>query len=159
MRFASLAVALAFAAFSSPQLAQAQQDDGTKADEQIVIKQIQTDRRAVYAQNLELTDAESSAFWPVYDEFEAEMKKITDARLELLDQYADKYDAMDDATAKQMLGRRLQLDKEAFELRQKYAKKVEKVLPSVKVLRYVQLQDRIDNILAGNMYSLIPLAR
>ena len=157
MRFVSLALAIAVAAVATPGLAPAQ--EGVKADEQILIKQIQTDRRAVYAQNLELTEQESKAFWPIYDEFEGAMKKITDARLELLNEYAEKYDALNDADAKQMLGRRLQLDQQAFALRQKYAKKVQQALPSVKALRYVQLQDRIDNILAGNMYSLIPLAR
>ena len=157
MRFVPLAFAVVLATVASPELAQAQ--DSVKADEQIILRQIQTDRRAVYAMNLELTDQESKAFWPVYDEFEAAMKKVTDARLELLNQYAAKYDALNDADAKQMLGRRMQLDKEAFALRQKYAKKVQQVLPSVKALRYVQLQDRIDNILAGNMYSMIPLAR
>ena len=157
MRFVSLALAIAVAAVATPGLAPAQ--EGVKADEQILIKQIQTDRRAVYAQNLELTEQESKAFWPIYDEFEGAMKKITDARLELLNEYAEKYDALNDADAKQMLGRRLQLDQQAFALRQKYAKKVQQALPSVKALRYVQLQDRIDNLLAGNMYSLIPLAR
>ena len=157
MRFVSLALAIAAAAVATPGLAAAQ--EGVKADEQIIISQIQTDRRAVYAQNLELTEQESKAFWPIYDEFEGAMKKVTDARLELLNQYAEKYDALGEADAKQMLGRRLELDKQAFALRQKYAKKVQQVLPSVKALRYVQLQDRIDNILAGNMYSLIPLAR
>ena len=157
MRFVSLALAVVIAAAATPGLAFAQ--EGVKADEQILIKQIQTDRRAVYAQNLELTEQESKAFWPIYDEFEGAMKKITDARLELLNEYAEKYDALNDADAKQMLGRRLQLDQQAFALRQKYAKKVQQALPSVKALRYVQLQDRIDNLLAGNMYSLIPLAR
>ena len=155
MRFASLALGLAIIAVPHVTLAQ----DSVKADEQIVIKQIQTDRRAVYAQNLNLTDDESEAFWPIYDEYEAAMKKVTDARLELLDQYAAKYDALTDADANGMLATRLKLDNEAFTIRQKYAKKVQKALPSVKALRYVQLQDRIDNILAGNMYSLIPLAR
>ena len=157
MRFVSLAIAIAAAAVATPGPAAAQ--EGVKADEQIIIRQIQTDRRAVYAQNLELTEQESKAFWPIYDAFEGAMKKVTDARLELLNQYAEKYDALGEADAKQMLGRRLELDKQAFALRQKYAKKVQQVLPSVKALRYVQLQDRIDNILAGNMYSLIPLAR
>ena len=152
-----LALALVLAAITVPYVAEAQ--GSVKADEQIIISQIQTDRRAVYAQNLELTEQESKAFWPIYDEFEGAMKKVTDARLELLNQYAEKYDALGEADAKQMLGRRLELDKQAFALRQKYAKKVQQVLPSVKALRYVQLQDRIDNILAGNMYSLIPLAR
>ncbi|MCE3284882.1 MAG: hypothetical protein K0R70_1138 [Steroidobacteraceae bacterium] len=155
MRLASLALTLVIIA--APHVAVAQ--DSVKADEQIVLRQIQTDRRAVYAQNLQLTDAESEAFWPIYDQYEAEMKKVTDARLQLLDQYAAKYDTLTDADASQMLATRLKLDKQAFALRQKYATKFEKALPSVKALRYVQLQDRIDNILAGNMYSLIPLAR
>ena len=87
------------------------------------------------------------------------MKKITDARLELLDQYAAKYDALTDADAKDMLATRNKLDTEAFTLRQKYAKKVQQAIPSVKALRYVQLQDRIDNVIAGNLYTLIPIAR
>jgi hypothetical protein len=155
MRLASFA--LAFAIVAAPQVALAQ--DSVKADEQILIKQIQTDRRAVYAQNLGLTDDESKAFWPIYDEYEAAMKKITDARLELLDQYAAKYDALTDADAKDMLATRNKLDTEAFTLRQKYAKKVQQAIPSVKALRYVQLQDRIDNVIAGNLYTLIPIAR
>jgi hypothetical protein len=157
MRLISLALAVVIAAAATPGLAFAQ--EGVKADEQILIKQIQTDRRAVYAMNLDLTEQESKAFWPIYDEFESASKKITDARLELLNQYAEKYDALTDADAKQMLGRRMELDQQAFALRQKYAKKVQQALPSVKALRYVQLQDRIDNLLAGNMYSLIPIAR
>jgi hypothetical protein len=157
MRFVSLALAVVIAAAAAPGLTFAQ--DGMKADEQILIKQIQTDRRTVYAQNLELTEQESKAFWPIYDEFESASKKITDARLELLNQYAEKFDALTDADARQMLDRRMELDKQAFTLRQKYAKKVQQALPSVKALRYVQLQDRIDNLLAGNMYSLIPIAR
>ena len=129
MRFVSLALAIAAAAVATPGLAAAQ--EGVKADEQIIISQIQTDRRAVYAQNLELTEQESKAFWPIYDEFEGAMKKVTDARLELLNQYAEKYDALGEADAKQMLGRRLELDKQAFALRQKYAKKVQQALPSL----------------------------
>lgn len=155
MRFASLALALTV--IVAPCIAQAQ--DSLKTDEQIIIKQVQTDRRAVYAQNLGLTEEEGKVFWPIYDEYEGAAKKITDQRLELLDQYAAKYDALTDVDADAMLAKRMKLDADAFALRQKYAKKIQKALPSVKALRYVQLQDRIDNILAGNMYSLIPLAQ
>ena len=155
MRLASFALAVAIVA--APHVALAQ--DSVKADEQILIKQIQTDRRAVYAQNLGLTDDESKAFWPIYDEYETAAKKVTDARLELLDQYAAKYDALTDADAKDMLATRTKLDTEAFTLRQKYAKKVQQAIPSVKALRYVQLQDRIDNVIVGNLYTLIPIAR
>ena len=155
MRIASLALALVVAA--SPLVAHAQ--EGIKADEQIIIKQVQTDRRAVLAATLKLTEEESRVFWPIYDQYELEMKKVTDQRLAMLDQYAAKYDALTDADADVMLNTRYKLDEQAMKTRVKYAKKIQKALPSVKALRYVQVQDRIDNILAGEMYSMIPLAQ
>ena len=155
MRIASLALALVVAA--SPLVAHAQ--EGIKADEQIIIKQVQTDRSAVLAATLKLTEEESRVFWPIYDQYELEMKKVTDQRLAMLDQYAAKYDALTDADADVMLNTRYKLDEQATKTRVKYAKKIQKALPSVKALRYVQVQDRIDNILAGEMYSMIPLAQ
>ena len=86
------------------------------------------------------------------------MKKVTDQRLAMLDQYAAKYDALTDADADAMLNTRYKLDEGPSRIKVKYAKKIQKALPSVKALRYVQVQDRIDNILAGEMYSMIPLA-
>jgi hypothetical protein len=155
MKIATVALALAIAA--SPLVVQAQA--GVKTDEQIIIKQVQTDRRAVLAETLNLEDSESRVFWPIYDEYEAARKKITDRRLAMLDTYAAKYDALTDADADDLLKTRMQLDKEAFDLRQKYGKKIQKALPSKKALRYMQVQDRIDNMLAAEAYSIIPLAR
>jgi hypothetical protein len=155
MRIASLALALVVAA--SPLVSNAQQS--VKADEQIVIKQVQTDRRAILGANLGLTEAESRVFWPIYDQYELEMKKVTDQRLAMLDQYAAKYETLTDADADGLLDTRYKLDEQATAIRVKYAKQVQKALPSVKALRYVQLQDRIDNIIAGELLSLIPMAQ
>ena len=155
MRIASLALALVVAA--SPLVSNAQQS--VKADEQIIIKQVQTDRRAVIGATLKLTEAESRVFWPIYDQYELDMKKITDRRLALLDQYATKCDVLTDADADVMLNTRYKIDQDRTALKVKYAKKIQKALPSTKALRYVQVQDRIDNILAGEMLSMIPLAQ
>ena len=104
MKIASLAVALAVAAF--PVLTHAQAAPATqnvKADEQIILKQVMTDKRAVYAQNLQLTEAESHVFWPIYDEYEGKAKKLNDEFLALVDDYAAKFGAMTDADATAML--------------------------------------------------------
>ena len=155
MRIASLALALVVAA--SPLVSNAQQS--VKADEQIVIKQVQTDRRAILSANLGLTEEESRVFWPIYDQYEQDMKKITDQRLAMLDQYAAKYDTLTDADADGLLKTRFKLDEQSTAIKVKYAKKIQKALPSTKALRYVQLQDRIDNVIAGEMLSLIPMAQ
>ena len=160
MKIVSLAAALAVAAF--PVLTHAQAEpatQGVKADEQIILKQVMTDKRAVYAQNLQLTEAESRAFWPVYDEYEGKAKKINDEFLKLVNDYSAKYGALTDTDATAMLKTKMQIEQERHDLKTAYTKKVAKVLPPVKALRYAQIETRLDSLLRHDVYSMIPLAQ
>jgi hypothetical protein len=59
MKFAPFALALAIVASSFFAPVQAQ---GLATDEQILMKQVMSDKRSVYVENLKLTDSESRAF-------------------------------------------------------------------------------------------------
>ena len=135
------------------------QDTGLYADEQVVLKQIQTDKRALYAKNLGLTDSESQAFWKVYDEYEAASKKYDDRFLKLLNDYVAKYETLDESSATAMLKEKMAIEKGRMDLKQKYTGKIAKVLPPKKALRYSQIETRVENILRSQTYSIIPLAR
>jgi hypothetical protein len=56
-----------------------------------------------------------------------------------------------------MLRTKMTLEKDRMTLKQKYTKKIAKVLPANKALRYAQIETRIENMLRSGMYSLIPL--
>ena len=155
MRFLPFAALLVLAAM--PQLAMSQ--EGMKADEQILLQQVMTDRRAVYASNLGLTDSESRAFWPIYDEYEAKVKKLNDRFLDLVNRYVADYEKLSDKEAADMLKEKMAIEKERMDLKQAYTKKVAKALPAKKALRYAQIETRIDNMLRRDVYGLIPLAR
>jgi hypothetical protein len=51
------------------------------------------------------------------------------------------------------------IEKERAALKQTYTKKIAKVLPAKKALRYAQLETRIETLIRRNVYSLIPLVR
>jgi hypothetical protein len=161
MKIASLAAALALVV-AFPGMAQTQAEpatQGIKTDEQIILKQVMTDKRAVFAQNLQLSDSESRAFWPVYDEYEAKLKKLNDEFLALVDDYAAKFGSLTDADATAMLQKKMRIEKDREALKQSYTRKVAKVLPPVKALRYAQVETRIDNMIRNDVYSLIPIAQ
>ena len=145
---------LPFAAYSQDEVP----DQGLVADEQILLKQVMTDKRAVYANNLEMTGTESAAFWPVYDEYEAKLKKLDDRFLNLVNNYAAKYDTLTDAEATAGLKEKMAIESERADLKQKYTKKIAKILSPKKALRYAQLETRIEITLRSQVYSLIPLA-
>ena len=148
--------AAALLAVAAPYAAQAQ---STYDDQQQLIAQVQADKRAVFAQNLQLTEAEGRAFWPVYDEYEAKLKKIDDQFLALVDSYAAKFGAITDADAADMLKQKMSLEKQREDLKQTYTKKVAKVLPPIKALRYAQVETRVTNMIRNDVYSLIPIAQ
>jgi len=156
MRFGPLAIALLVTALSP--LVQAQ-DSGLATDEQILLKQVNTDKKAVYAQNLGLTEEESAKFWPLYDEYEAKVKPLQDRLLANINAFATKYDTLTDEEAAAILKEKMAIEKEREALKQKYTTKIAKALPEKKALRYAQLETRIQLMLGRDIYNMIPLAR
>ena len=156
MRFGPLALALIVTALPTLVLAQ---DAGLASDEQILLKQINTNKKAVYAENLGLTEHESAKFWPIYDEYEAKQKPLQDRFLANLNNFAEKYDTLTDEEAAAILKEKMAIEKEGAALKQKYTAKIAKELPPKKALRYAQLETRVQNLVTRNVYSLIPLAR
>jgi hypothetical protein len=45
---------------------------------EIVKEKIRTDKKLFVATNLQLTESEAKAFWPVYDAYQAEHVKLTE---------------------------------------------------------------------------------
>jgi Spy/CpxP family protein refolding chaperone len=156
MRFAPLAIALLVTSFAPALHAQGA---GLASDEQILLKQVNTDVKALYAANLGLTEEESAKFWPIFNEYQAKKKPLQDRFLANVNRFAEKYDGMTDADAAALLKEKMAIEKEREALKQKYTAKIAKELPAKKALRYAQLETRIQNLLARDVYSLIPLAR
>ena len=152
-----VAGALAFALSASAQ-DENEQVQSTRADEQIILSRIMTDKRAVFAQAMQLTDEESRAFWPIYDEYEAKVKKIDDRFIQLVNDYRARYSTMTDADALQMLAAKMKLDSQRMDLQQAYTKKISRTVPAIKALRYAQVESHIDNELQRKVMRLVPLA-
>jgi hypothetical protein len=116
------------------------------------------DKRSVYAASLKMTDSESRAFWPIYDEYEARVKKLDDRFLDLVNRFAAEYDSLSDTEAAEMLDEKMTIEKERMALKQTYTRRVAKALPAKKALRYAQVETRIENMVRRDVYGLIPLA-
>jgi hypothetical protein len=142
-----------------PLASQAKEKVSLNADEQVLIKQIQSDRRAVFADNMGLTEAESASFWPIYDEYDARRQKYEERYVAMVNDFAEKYDSLTDAQAEKILAERMDIERKQLELKEEFTKKIAKVLPGKKALRFAQIESRITNLLRRNLYSVIPLAR
>ena len=131
----------------------------TRNDVEITRADIQADRKALVADNLPLTDAQGAAFWPVYQEYRGEMSKIGDRAVKLVTDYAKGYDTLTDAQATALMTEHLAIQKDVVKVKEKYRARFEKAVPAKLVLRFYQIENRLDTIMQVEVLSAIPLAK
>jgi hypothetical protein len=117
----------------------------------------QTERKVLIMSQMVMTPDEAAAFWPLYDEYTAARKEAGNLRVKVITDYAASFDAMDDATARQLLDESLKYEAQVLKLKQKYVKKFRKILPDVQVTRYFQLENKLDALVDFEMAGEIPL--
>jgi hypothetical protein len=129
----------------------------TDTDLKLLREDIRSERVRLVAANLPLNDAEASKFWPLYDQFLAEVSKIGDARVALLKEYAQSYDTMTDAQANDLMKRSAALDQQFSELLTKYVPIFEKVISAKKTARWYQIDRRLDLLINIELAANIPM--
>ena len=69
----------------------------------IVLEKIRADKKLLVADNMQLTEAEAKAFWPVYDQYQDELFLLRTRTVKLITDFADAYEKMTNETAKKLM--------------------------------------------------------
>jgi hypothetical protein len=120
---------------------------------------MRTEKVAVITEALQLTSEESSAFWPIHREYELELSKIIDDRIELIKDYAQHYDNLTNEKAKELAKTVFELEKRRTKLKKKYFKKVEKALSAVIAAKFIQVEKQINLLIDVQIASELPLIK
>ncbi len=157
MRFPRAILLAALAALALPALAQAQ----ATSNMEILRQKVKTDKKLLVAQNMQLTDAEAKAFWPVYDAYQDDLQKINQQVGKAVAEYADAYNKgpVPNETAKKLLRQTFAIEEAELKLKRSYVPKLEKALPAAKVARYVQIENKIRAAIRYELAEAIPLVQ
>jgi len=138
----------------------AAEEESKASDMEILRDKIYADKKFIVAENMHLTDEEAKAFWPVYEAYQKDLNKINEHMARLINEYALAYNkgALLDQTARRLINEAIDIEIEEAKLRKTYAAKLNKVLPGVKVARYLQIENKIRAIVRYDLASAIPLA-
>ena len=116
-------------------------------------------KKQLIAANLTLSDSEDAKFWPVYDQYSAELSKTNDTRTALIREYGDAYGSLTDDPADSLIRRWLDTDIAASELRRKYVSILRKVLDGKRAATFFQLDRRISMMIGLQLTSQLPLVQ
>lgn len=120
---------------------------------------IQTERQAIVAANLGLSEAESTVFWPLYREYRSAVEQAIDTRVDMLKRFSESYESLTDDEAMSLLDDHISYQKQVLKVQTTYAKKMKKVLQGKTVARFFQIENKMDAIINYELASDIPLMR
>jgi hypothetical protein len=106
-------------------------------------KNIRSQKKQIIAENMQLSDAEAEKFWPVYDQYAADLSKIYDVKIALLKDYADNYSSMTGEQAESYIRKRAEVEQSILQLRLKYIPAFRKVLSGRETALFYQLDWRL----------------
>ena len=156
-----LIMALALAAgLAAPAFAQTAQT-GASANMEIFKQKIRADKKLLIAQNLGLTEAEGTAFWPVYDAYQKDLQQVNQRLEAMITSYAEAYNkgpVANDA-AKKLLDEALAIDEAEARQKSAVAQKVLAVLPAAKAARYIQMENKVRALVRYELAANIPLVQ
>ena len=121
----------------------------------------QVERKTVVERNMKLTPEEAEKFWPLYDEYTARIFTLNDGLAQLLAEYVAAYvnNSLSDEQARHMLKDYLQYEETYARLRSRYAKKFSRVLPARKVMRFFQIENKLEAIAGMELAREVPLVQ
>jgi hypothetical protein len=117
---------------------------------------IRAQKATILSEGMNFNDKDGAAFWPIYRQYQRERESLDDGRVVVIKQYAEKYPNLTNAEAKSMAERMFLYDSRLAELKKKYFKKFNKVLPALTVTTFFQLDRRIDLLADMRVESALP---
>lgn len=118
---------------------------------------LRSQRKQVIAANMKLTEAEGEKFWPLYDQYIAELVKLNGTKYELIRQYVQNNGVLTDAQAESAVKKWIGVDQMVSELRLKYIPIFRKVLSAQNTALFYQLDRRVQLMIDLQLASALPL--
>jgi hypothetical protein len=156
--FCSLSVSLVFlqpTLLASPLLSAQPGEDEASAVETLRAD-LHADHLATIRSQMQLNPDESVAFWPIYNEYAAEMSRANDDRIAAIREYADKYANLSNTDASALTLKILNFEQRRLDLRKKYFKEFSSKLPGKTVAKFFQLEHRFDLVVDLEIASHLP---
>ena len=126
---------------------------------QAMREKVKADKKLLVASNMQLTESEAKAFWPVYEDYQKDLMGINQRIGKLIESYAADYRAntLTDEKAKKLVDELVAIEQAEAGLKASYVPKLSKVLPMKKVARYMQVENKVRAMVKYELAGQIPL--
>lgn len=121
-------------------------------------KDVRSQKSAVMSAVMQLDPDQAAKFWPIYRDYDDELKKVNDLRQANIEEYANSYSQLTDAKADELIQNALTYQKQRLDLLAKYYDRMKESLGAVTAARFMQVESQLLLIIDLQIDASLPLA-
>jgi len=120
---------------------------------------LKSGREQMVREEMFMTESESAAFWPIYEQYRDEVDTVRDRQAKIIAIYVEAYWAAElgDELAEKMLEVHFLIENDLLTVEEKYVRRFRKAIATAKVTRFYQLENKLDAEIDVALAQLIPL--
>jgi len=130
---------------------------GAEANLDVLVDAIRSNRQALVAANLKLTEEEAGKFWPIYDRYQKEINAIGDRLVGVIQDYTTHFSDLSDDKAMKLVDDYLAVEADRVKVKRTYVDEFAKALPGRKVARFYQIENKMDAVIRYDLAATIPV--
>lgn len=144
----------------APASAQAQaQKDNIQEYINLLRADVRQQKAEIMGAMMLLSAADAAKFWPIYDQYDKDLSKLNDQRVDTIKQYARDYSQMTDAEADDLVQKSFTYQKQRNELLANTYSKVKQALGGITAARFLQIEHQLLWIIDLQIASALPLGQ
>ena len=120
-------------------------------------RDVRQEKAEIMGSVMVLSAQDATKFWPIYSEYDAQLAKLNDQRVENIKEYARTYDQMTDEKADELIQKSLAYQKQRAELLAQTYDKVKQALGAVTAARFAQVEHQLLLIIDLQIASSLPI--
>jgi hypothetical protein len=120
---------------------------------------VRAEKVAIITEVMGFTEAENAAFWPIYRDYDAEMAKLGDERVALIEEYARNFDALTDASADTLATKAIDLESRRRAAMANCYARVKKATSPKTAFRFLQVEHQLQLIIDLQISASLPIAK
>src|ERR1700686_3031102 len=120
---------------------------------------VKSEKVEILSAMMQFTPEEAATFWPVYQNYDAELTKLGDQRVALIKEYAEHYDDMTDEKADELVQKNFALLSDRNALLKNCYEQIKAKMSAKTAARFVQVEHQLMLIIDLQIASQLPVVQ
>src|SRR5262249_44931846 len=135
------------------------EDMNLRAYMELLRTDVRKQKTNIMGQVMQFDTDEASKFWPIYNEYDAELTRIGDKKVAMIKKYADNFGNMTDEIADELIRDAIQIDQQRHDLKVKYYERMKGALGGMTAARFLQVENQLLMLIDLQVASSLPVIR